>query len=797
MLFRSGQILSFTPIWEPPVITLNPPLKTGEWVLDEDTLFDQYNLETPVNLHDEDVRGCEPQNCGESIDDLNWSILYQGLETTVFTTDSFRLSVISSAPGSLFEDKLFFETFANKITEGVSLTIRVTDSQGLSDQTTLKLVITPVNDPPSFVNFPTPCDLLGKSGICMSEDETPSLTFSQWITDALDIPPDELTVAFFNGAPGENYSESGSLKCSAGSPLFEYSSPEDVFNAAINNSSKTLEIIPNVNQNHQSQPGGEIMTLCVSDGKAFTATSFPVYVNPVNDYPMIEKPLNGAFFQVGEDSEITTSIIGNDKRDGVTVFDSSILRWFIEPTGRGHIFEFSEDGQDLVVRSEPEFSSTEPLDYQLTLEEVSGPEDQRLSTSVSFTVSSFPVSDPPFIRSIQGDSQLRLSVGEGEIMSYLIKDYLEVGDQEGVGTSTHAWSFKNSECGADDLISSPKIGGSSEEVRFSLLNSTAVNMDAKLLVEPLSSQTTGTVQLDLFVIDKSECPGSPRPGFDKVGIEYTFLSINDPPAINPQDIPFKLRKDDEVGQTFSLTSWKVDADTPSNQLCFDLVGFDRGKISASMRPGYGPAIAGQTNCTTDELTIIPVPGALGKTSLQLRLFDSVDQKSATYTIPIEIVDSVPQLVTDGLSLATLTFTSDTTVRVPLSGLVIDDESVVAIGLSTLATTMPGFYVENLDVGIIWVDFDAGDLRIDPRYDVFQDGLGSFELYYRDSEQNTAQVVITALKNQAFLEWARFDDVNGTEAFDAGDKIVLKFSEDRKSTRLNSSHSQQSRMPSSA
>ena len=771
-----GQILSFTPVWTAPQIILNTPISAqGTWSVTED-FSETYNLELNGNLNDDDL------GFGESIDDYTWSIIYQGLETTVFTTDSFRLSVISSAPGSLFEDKLFFETFANQITEGVSLTIRVTDSQGLSDQTTLTLVITPVNDPPSFVNFPTICDLpgtplFGQPGICMSEDTTFSLDFSERITDVLDIPPDALLVDFFYGAPGENLLETDPpSKCLTNFAIFSPPSALGVFDATIDNFSQILEITPGENQNHQSQPGGEIMTLCVSDGKAFMATSFPVYVKPVNDTPIIHQPLDGSSFQVGEGQEIVIDLDGSDEKDGLLNFDSTKLRWSVTPKDNIFDFDFLEDGKSLLVRAiNSAYNSTDPITFILSLEEKDSYENEPLSTSISFTVSSFPVNDAPFITLLQGASQLSLSAGESETRDYLLKDFLRVNDEEGIGVGTHQWALSNSGCGNALLQTDSSLGGG-QIVRFSLINSEEVNEGAKLKVEPITGQIEGTVTLDLYVIDKSECPGSPGPGFDNIGIEFKFLSVNDPPAIVPLNLPFKVRKNESLGKSFSLTNWKIDADTPQNQLCFEITGFDRGKISASMRPGYGPAVVGQTNCITDELTIIPIPGIQGKTSVQVRLFDTIDQQSDSFTIPVEIVDSTPQFELEKLSIKALTFTSDTSLEIPLFSLIIDDESVVPIPLSTLNTTAPGFYVENMNNEIVQVKVESGNLVLDPNYESFKDGQGLFHLYYQDSEANVVHVTASAIKHHAFLEWARFDDANGTGVFDAGDKIVLKFSD---------------------
>ena len=102
----------------------------------------------------------------------------------------------------------------------------------------------------------------------------------------------------------------------------------------------------------------------------------------------------------------------------------------------------------------------------------------------------------------------------------------------------------------------------------------------------------------------------------------------------------------------------IDADTPQNQLCFNVASYDPLMIFPSFPQGYGPPTQGQNNCTDDTLLLFPVLNAEGTTSFQLFLFDTVDLNSTSEVIQINIVSSQPKFITDYLSIEALTFVSD-------------------------------------------------------------------------------------------------------------------------------------------
>ena len=67
------------------------------------------------------------------------------------------------------------------------------------------------------------------------------------------------------------------------------------------------------------------------------------------------------------------------------------------------------------------------------------------------------------------------------------------------------------------------------------------------------------------------------------------------------------------------------------------------------------------------------------------------------------------------------------------------------------------------------------MRINPDYQVLNEGSSNFTIYYKDSSGNLAHATATVTKNHAFLKAAHFDDVNGDSIYGRGDRIQLEFS----------------------
>ena len=75
-------------------------------------------------------------------------------------------------------------------------------------------------------------------------------------------------------------------------------------------------------------------------------------------------------------------------------------------------------------------------------------------------------------------------------------------------------------------------------------------------------------------------------------------------------------------------------------------------------------------------------------------------------------------------------------------------------------------------------------------------LNAIPTYLREDPTNDQYFLFTQMIGQNFDNvWVYLKDI--TNKFDADNRLNYGISKDRKSTRLNSSHSQQSRMPSSA
>jgi hypothetical protein len=781
-------LISFTPLWFPPTLGSISPLIGSSWTLDEDTSIQssvtELLIESSSFLNDADWGG-EARGYGETLKDFHWSLLQNGVETQSFTTGSFTVSILSSdvLDG---QDRLVFQPLANQWTPGVSITLKVTDSQGLMAQKTLSLVIREINDPPQILNFPpifcslpgTPATVMGLRSVCILEDAVTSLSFLPSISDPLDFPPDPLMAYFLEGPAGEGLSEGPSIFCShPTSPTLQKSLT--VFSASIDNASGFLSISGNLDQNHNSQPFGEVVTFCVSDGESYSATEVLVYVQSANDAPVIVQPLPGSHFSVGEDLTLTAALVGNDSRDGDSSFSSSHLQWSaskVDGSDPNFTISPSSDGTQLVLAPSPDYQNTTPMDWTLTLQEIDSSE--KPLTTITFTVSAFPINDPPVITLSSGATELVLVSREDESKEFNLANFMTVADQETIISGSHSWSFSSTAL----VITTAQITPAGIPVTLKLLFASEVNGGAKLVSETSAIETTGEITgLGLYVHDLAESPAL----IDFVDLLYRFLTENDPPFIEviyPDGTQkLKLKKNDLNGESFDLSAWKIDGDTSANQLCFDIIGFDATKILAFFPSGYGPATLGQTNCIDDLLTLQPVLGAIGETTVQLLLIDTVDFQSSEATLQVQIVDPVPSFNSDLLSVSQLTFSSDRTLKIPVKDLVLDDAPIGTEVLESLqdspVSTHGAFFVEDSNLSqFAQVSFQAPDFKLAPDYSRFTDGTRSFTLYFKDSESNLAVVTPTVTKNHAFLEWAHYDDANGDGNYTAGDRILLKFSD---------------------
>jgi len=780
-------IVSFTPLWFPPSLGTKSPLTGSIWTVDEDTLLSssitELHIESSDFLSDPDWGG-EPGGYGETLADFHWSLVQDGLETQVFTTASFRLSILSTDLG-LMEERLVFEPFANQWTQGVTLTLRVTDSQGLTAEKTLTLVVNEVNDAPEIRDFPpdlctlsgVPATILGLRSICFLEDAAPSLSFSASVSDPFDSPPDLLSAYFLEGPAGSAISEGPTVFCShPTAPVLQKNLT--VFNAVIDNGAGTLTVTGNPEQNHSSQPFGEVLTLCVSDGVHYSATEVLVYVQSANDDPVIVEPQAGAHFSVGEDGTLTTALVGNDSLDGDPTFDPAHLEWSASKAdGSAPNFTIApnSEGDELSIAPNPDYQSTTPMEWILTLREIEA-SGARFSTS-TFTVSAFAINDPPVMTLSSGGTELKLVSREDESKQFLLVNSVTVFDQEGVSLGSHSFSFSPSTILTQTVQSTP----AGMPVTLSLLFASDVNGTAALASATSVLETTGEITgLKLYVHDLAESPVLTS----AVNLSYQFLTENDPPFIEVSypggGSEIKLRKNDLDGEVLDLSTWKVDADTPSNQLCFQILGFDTQKVLASFPGGYGPAIFNQATCSNDLLTLVPVLGVVGATTLQLQLVDTVDLRTSEVSLQIQIVDPVPTFNTDLLSVEKLSFSSDSTLQIRVESLVFDDGLIGTEVLSELTQSPVGdgaFFVDQANLtNFAQVAIQAPYFKLDPNYSAFSDGTRTFTLFYKDSQDNLAVVTPTVTKKHAFLDWARYDDANGDGNYTAGDRILLKFSD---------------------
>jgi len=769
-----GQIVSFLPVWTSPSIDLKDHLASGTWTVDEDSTTavatTSYNLERNPRLIDNDWGGVPP-GFGETLTDFNWSISYQSLTTTHYVTSAFELKILTGTPPN-FEDVIQFLPIANKSTTGVTVTLTVTDSQGLVDQKLITLVVAEKNDPPSWINFPTPgaCQIAGKpsgltsSALCLFEDSSIlPIDLTTHSGDPFDNPPNALDWNF-------DYSQIGNPSSTPCASNLTKVVDTGVFRAVVDGAQKQLTIQGLPNKNHDSLPFGRVLTMCLSDGGTPVPTQVTVYVKSVNDNPRIATPTASSSFVIPEDQSVEITISGNDSDDGDSTFDSSHLTWVAEFVGAGtRRFTVSPLDNKMVVSPDSGYNSQVPQLWRLTLKESDTPE--KLSTSVQFQLSATPVNDPPFIQVVGGGSTISLAAVEDTSPSFTLKDYVTVTDEEGV--STHSWSFNATTNSFLETFNTPN----GDAVSFQLLNASDINNLSQLSVTPLTSNATGTINgVEIYIRDLSE---PSRVLTDSVKVDFQFIGVNDPPVIDlkADQQRIKVITDSTQATELNLSNSKKDADTAQNQLCFEVGAYDSLKIQASMRSGYGPAIAGQNNCTDDRLLVFPVFGQTGSTPLELILFDTKDLLNRSATIEVELVSSKPRILTEKLSRSALTFTTDVNFSIAANEELVADDT--AIANTAFQTGIGGFLLRNSGVAKLFdARINSNQLIVDPDYtEPFKDGSGTFTLEYLDSQGNSSgEVTLTVTKKHGFLEWARFNDVDGSRSFNGGDQVVLKFSD---------------------
>lgn len=779
-------LVSWTPVWTTPTIDLSaaPFNGTSSWIITEDSTSGDVEttlmLQNPAFLKDDDWDG-QPRGLGETVGDFSWSIIKDDVVTQSYITSDFSLTILTDV-GPIGEDFLQFLPRSNFSTTGVTVTLSVSDSVGLSNQKIIKLVVSEINDTPIFTNFPNrlctlenvPSNIAQSQIYCFFEDSgIVPVDLSKVSSDALDNPPNPLQWHFTNAPIGEGFEETGAFSCVSGATQIDNGN----FTAKVE--AQTLKITGNQNRNHASVPNGETLTLCVSDGQLFSTTLVHVYILPLNDDPVIFNPVDGAEIEVLEDTVKKIVLLGNDENDFDFGFDPTHLAWEASKNGQGEpafTVQPNTQGTELSISAKPNYNSTVLRDWTLTLREIDTPE-QRF-TSVGIKLKAKPVNDAPQIFVNNGADQLELSVPEDISETHVLKDYLVVVDQESVDLSKPLsdyviWSFE----ATADVFEKTFTTDTGKNVKLVLGNPQGINSVAFLQAETMFAETTGILQnVKLFVRDKAENPILS----DSVNLIYRFLSENDPPQIDakiPED-GFKVGSDGSIPLEIDLRSWKIDADTPQRQLCFDVAFYDASKILPTFPDDYGPAVANQDNCISDVLKIFTVPGALGSTQLKLSLIDTVDLQHVEQWITIKIVSSKPVFNQDLLSQAALTFVSDITKQIKLEDLIIDDKSIGGQVLSSI-TDDPGeggFYLNTSQLNnLAFIDFSSGNLRINPSYESLSDGSADFELKYKDSEGNLAEVTATLTKKHAFLKWAYFDDVDGNGAYGLGDRIRLQFS----------------------
>ena len=138
-----------------------------------------------------------------------------------------------------------------------------------------------------------------------------------------------------------------------------------------------------------------------------------------------------------------------------------------------------------------------------------------------------------------------------------------------------------------NVIQKTFLTAAGKSVDLEIIDPTDINGSSVLRSTTTEAETTGTLEgLELYILDSA----GPSVLMTNVTVVYQFLSQNDPPAIQAQ-IPaggLQLIKNSSTALEIDISSWKIDADTPQNQLCFDVASYDSLMIFPSFPQGYGP-----------------------------------------------------------------------------------------------------------------------------------------------------------------------------------------------------------------
>ena len=129
-------------------------------------------------------------------------------------------------------------------------------------------------------------------------------------------------------------------------------------------------------------------------------------------------------------------------------------------------------------------------------------------------------------------------------------------------------------------------------------------------VDDLGSRDNWQLQgLELYIRDSADS----NVLVTNVTVVYQFLSQNDPPAIQAQ-IPaggLQLIKNSSTALEIDISDWKIDADTPQNQLCFDVASYDSLMIFL-LSSRIWASNSESDNCINDKLLLFPVLNAEGQ-----------------------------------------------------------------------------------------------------------------------------------------------------------------------------------------